>query len=354
MRIAWRSTDGACVSALGDDLEDARRLEELERTCRRLQRQLASAKAKSAELVDAVYEAAKDAAVIAGMPKPVPRPKVKTGNGDPEEAICVFTDWQMGKRTDSYDTDICVARIRHVVERVRRITEIQRKDHPVPGCTVVFLGDHVEGTSIFEGQAWEVDSTGYSQLLTAANLMAEIVLTLLQDFEYVNVHSVHGNHGRLGRKGQMPREDNLDLIAYALARSHLAGQDRVTWKENTRWYDHIQVGRLGVLAVHGDQIKGYTAGTPASALARRFTAWSSSMPFEWQEALCGHYHQNIVVTLPNGAMVRMTPSVETGSVFAAEMMGAASSRGGQRLLFALPSKGVVTSEYMIWIDEEKK
>lgn len=338
------------MPALADDIDNSKRIAELERTARRLQQQLAQAKAKTAELVGAVYEAAHDAAVVAGVPKPVPYKKQKAGKGDPEEAVCIFTDWQLGKRTESYDSDICVARIRHVVERVRRITEIQRKDHPVPGCTVVFGGDHVEGTSIFEGQAWEVDSTGYQQLLTAAHLMAEIVLTLLQDFEHVTVHSVHGNHGRLGRRGQMPREDNLDLIAYAIARSHLAGQDRVTWKENTRWYDHVQIGNLSALLVHGDQIKGYTAGTPASALARRFTAWSSSMPFEWTEAWVGHYHQNIVVTLPNGAMVRMTPSVETGSVFAAEMMGAASAKGGQRLLFAHPANGTITSEYMIWLD----
>jgi hypothetical protein len=46
----------------------------------------------------------------------------------------------------------------------------------------------------------------------------------------------------------------------------------------------------------------------------------------------------------------MTPSVETGSVYAAEMMGAASAKGGQRLLYAHPDKGTITSEYMIWLD----
>lgn len=338
------------MPALGDDLNDARRVEELERTARRLQRQLAQAKAKSAELVEATYQAAHDAAVVVGRPKHVPAPKHKAGTGDPEHAVVILTDWQLGKRTESYNTDVCIARIRHVVERVRRITAIHRKDHPVPECTVVFQGDHVEGTGIFEGQAWEVDSTGYAQLLAASSLMAEVVLTLLQDFERVHVHSVHGNHGRLGRRGQMPREDNLDLIAYAIARSHLSEQgDRVVWAENTRWYDHVQIGNLSALVVHGDQIKGYTAGTPASAIARRFTAWSSSMPFRWSEGWLGHYHQNIVVTLPNGAMVRMTPSTESGSVYAAEMM-AAAGRAGQRLMYVHPEKGSVTSEYMVWLD----
>ena len=347
------TTGTGTVPALGDDIEDERRLEELERTCRNLQRKLATAKAKSEELVGAVFDGAREAAVIVGKPKPVARPKIKSGKGDPEHACVIFSDWQLGKKTSSYDSDICVERVRHVVERVRRITEIQRKDHPVDHCTVVFQGDHVEGVSIFPGNAFEVDSSAYAMVMTSSNLMAEIVLTLLQDFDTVTVNSVHGNHGRLGRKGDMPRTDNLDLICYALARQHLAGQDRVVWEENLKWYDHVRIGGWSALCVHGDQVRGYTAGTPAAALVRRATAWSSSMPFEWQDLLVGHYHQNIVATLPNGGQVRMTPSTESGSTYAAEFM-AASGRPGQRLMFIHPEKGVVTSEYMIWLDEETK
>lgn len=337
------------MPALSDDIEDARRVEELERTCIRLQRQLAAAKARSTQLVDAVLQGAKDAALVAGTPKPVPGKKSKSGPGDPEQAVVVFSDWQLGKHTESYNSDVCVARVRYVVERVRRITEIHRKDHPVKECTVVFQGDHVEGVSIFPGQAYEVDSSGYAQVMTASNLMAEIVLTLLQDFEHVTVHSVHGNHGRIGRRGDMPRTDNLDLLCYALARQHLVNQDRVTWAENLKWYDHVQVGKWSALLVHGDQVRGFTAGTPAVGIVRRATAWSSSMPFQWTDLLIGHYHQNIVATLPNGGQVRMTPSTESGSTFAAEFM-AASGRPGQRLMYVHPAKGTVTSEYMIWLD----
>ena len=50
------------MAALEDEIREADRVAELEATCRRLQRQLASAKAKTDELVDAVERAARDAA----------------------------------------------------------------------------------------------------------------------------------------------------------------------------------------------------------------------------------------------------------------------------------------------------
>ncbi len=336
------------MGALGDKFEHQAQVDALEQTAQRLQRELAQAKAKRTALVSAIKEAAFEAAVVTGRPKPVPRPKAKAGDGDVEEAVLHLTDWQLGKRTEDYDTDVCIKRVRTVVDRVRRITDIQRKDHPIPGCTVLFGGDHIEGVSIFPGQAYEVDSSSYAQLMAASGLMAEVVLSLLQDFDHVTVHTVPGNHGRIGRRGDMPREDNLDNIAYAIARNQLGDQDRLTWEENLTWYSHVVVGNWSSLLVHGDQVKG-VSGTPMFGIQRRATAWSSSMPFEWSDMFIGHYHQNIVLTLPSGGQVRMTPSTESGSQYASEFM-AARGRPGQRLVYVHPEKGTVTGEYMIWLD----
>ena len=343
------------VPALADEIDAEHRAEELARTCAALQRQLAGAKAKTTDLVAAVMEGAREAAVIVGQPKPVPPPKRTSGKGDDEWAVLHLTDWQMGKRCgepgdpDYYDTGVCEDRVRYVVDRVLRITAVQRKDHPVPGCVVMFGGDMVEGGgNIYPGQAHEIDSTGFEQVMRAAALMADVVLTLLADFDEVRVASVHGNHGRLGKRGDHAREDNLDHLAYALAREHLRDQGRCSWPVNLGWYERVQVGAWSALLVHGDQVKGWS-GTPAAGLARKGTAWSSSMPFPWSDLFLGHYHQRLIVTLPNGAQVRMCPSTESGSVYAAEMM---SSRGrpGQSLLYVLPGSGRTTGEYMVWLD----
>ena len=345
------------MAALADEVAAQQRADELERTCRNLQRQLAAAKAKTADLVAAVYDGAREAATITGAPRPVPLPPLRSRKapaGDPEWALVHFTDWQTGKRAgqpgddDYYDTEVTVARVRHVVERVRRITAIQRRDHPVEGCAVLYGGDMVEGVSIFPGNAFEVDSSAYAQVMAASNLMAEVVLSLLQDFDEVRVFSVHGNHGRIGRRGDMNREDNLDHIAYALARAHLAGQTRMTWAENLHWYDHVQLGNFSGLLIHGDQVKGWS-GIPAGAISRKATAWSSCLPVGWSDLFLGHYHQRLIMTVANGAQVRMCPSTESGSQYAAEMM-AARGRPGQSLLYVHPERGRVTGEYPIWFD----
>lgn len=339
------------MAALEDDIKEEQRLHELQKTCTRLQRQLSAAKAKTDELVDAVERAAHDATLIVGRPEPIKRPKQKAGKGREEVAVAAFTDWQLGKSTHdgTYNTDICVERIHHVVDRIRRITEVQRADHPVKHCVVLFGGDHVEGQGIFPGQAHETDSTSYAQLMTAAGLMSSVVLSLLEDFDTVEVYSVPGNHGRIGRKGDEARETNLDNIAYAISRGQLQDQKRLTWHPHGHWYQHIVIGEYRALLVHGDQIKGFS-GTPAFAIARKCTAWSSgAIPVDFSDVYIGHYHQNLVITLPNGGQVRMTPSTESGSQHASEFM-ASKGRPGQRLVFVRPDKGATTSEYMIWLD----
>jgi hypothetical protein len=341
------------VAALADEIDDQRRLEELEGTCRRLQRQLAQAKAKTAEVTEAIHEGAKEAALIVGRPKPVPAAKAKAGKGDPEWAVIHFSDWQLGKiagspgNPDYYDPEVCAQRVRYVVDRVRRITAIQRKDHPVPGCQVLFGGDMVEGVNIYPGNAYEVNASTYEMMMLASNLMAEVVLSLLSDFDEVRVASVHGNHGRFGRRGDYPREDNADHIAYALARAQLQQQDRLTWNENLHWYERVDIGNWTGVLVHGDQIKGWS-GTPLAGLLRRGAAWSTSMGFQWSDLFLGHYHQRAIMTLPNGAAVRMVASTETGNEFAAEL----GSRGRpmHALVYVHPDKGVTTGEYPIWLN----
>lgn len=337
------------MAALGDEIRDAERVRELEQTCQRLQRQLASAKAKTDELVDAVERAAKDAALVVGRPAPIKKPKAQSGKHDAEVALIHIGDTQIGKVSESYNTEIAIERVHRVVKKVRRITAIQRADHPVRHCVVLFGGDMVEGNGIFPGQVWEVDSTSFAQLFAATRLMVDVVLSLLEDFETVEVYAVPGNHGRIGRKGDEARETNLDNIAYGFAREQLSNQARCTWHPTGHWYQHITIGEYTALLVHGDQIKGFS-GTPAFAIARKCTAWSSgALPVSFQDVYIGHYHQNLVITLPNGGNVRMIPSTESGSQYASEFM-AAKGRPGQRLVFVHPERGIVTGEYMIWLD----
>ena len=346
------------MSDLSDEINLARENAELRAANLRLQRSNARLKAKEADLVEAVYQAARDAAVTVGKASPVPRP-TRDRRKSPEVALLHMTDWQMGKSTYSYSTEVCQQRVRTAVAKTVRLAEIQRADHPVRECHLMLGGDLVEGVSIFPGQPFEVDSTAFAQVFAATALVESVVLSLLEAFESVTVIDVAGNHGRIGRKGDMPRGDNLDRIVCRIARERLLGLDigprgqvqaRLTWEPNDKWYAITEIGAYRALLVHGDQIKSFGGNVPAYGIMRKANAWATGVTEPFTDMYLGHMHQEMTLTMANGGRVYMTPSTESGSEYAREFMGA-HGRPGQRLHFIDPSAGRVTAVYMLHLDD---
>lgn len=337
------------MSALGDDLDKHSENEELRSALTRAQRTISRLKAKEADLVEAVYTAAKDAALVVGTPKPIARPG-RDRRRSPEVALLHLTDFQLGKVTESYSSEVCVDRVRQAVAKTIKLSEIQRADHPVRECHLMLGGDLVENVSIFPGQPFEVDSTAFEQVFTAASLVEEVVLSLLGAFEAVVVWEVSGNHGRIGRKGDSPREDNLDRIVGKIARDRLEAQTRLKWNVPESWYAIVEIGAYRALLVHGDQVKSFGGNVPAYGILRKSNAWASgAIPEPFNDVYLGHMHQPMTLQMANGGLVYMTPSVESGSAYAREFM-AAHGRPGQRLHFVEPKKGRVTASYLIEFD----
>ena len=334
--------------SLRDEIAGEQRIAELEKTAATLQRQLAAAKSKDADLVAAVEQAARDAALITGTVKPTKPPKRRAAKGKPERALLHLTDWQLGKSTESYDTSTAQDRVRKCVAKVLHLTEIQRAAHPVDEITVMLGGDMVEGI-LFPGAAYEIDSTTFEQVFAAAAVLEESILTLLENFARVRVHSVNGNHGRIGKRGDNPRGDNWDRVLYRIVRDKIGEHDRLDWSDPIAWYDIIEVGAYRALLVHGDQVKSFGGNTPAFGIMRKSTAWASKVLEEFQDVYLGHFHSVMTLQMPNGNRVFMTPSLESGSEYAREFV-AARGRPAQRLHYVDPERGRVTAEYVIWLD----
>jgi hypothetical protein len=148
--------------------------------------------------------------------------------GKPEAALLHLTDWQLGKHTSSFNMDVCRSRITQAVNACASLTDIQRSHHPVTECHVMLGGDMVEGVGIFPGQAFEVEAAAFEQLVAVAKLIESVVAALLSSFDKVHVWEEIGNHGRLGRKGDHPHGDNIDRMAYHLARTAITNP-RLSW-----------------------------------------------------------------------------------------------------------------------------
>lgn len=330
-----------------DRAEAYEREAELRAANGRLMRELSKAKAKTADLVAAVYRASSDCASAYPPAPSVPVPK-KGKPGD-HWALLHSTDWQLGKKTVSYNSDVCEKRILMSAEKTLRLTELQRHAYAVSSCAVLLGDATVEGTTIFPGQSWEVDSTLYDQMFRVASIIDRMVRTLLGDFDRVEVYEEYGNHGRLGRIGEQPADDNIDRMAYRIAHDRVGEHKRLVWHASTNWYNRGALGNYRFLLVHGDENRGLGAGSPAT-ITRKVNHWASGVVEPFDDCYMGHWHRSCQYELANGGSVYITGSPESGNEYARREVGS-TGRPRQRLHFVDPDAGRVVSEHPIWLDK---
>ena len=313
--------------------------------------QLIQAKNRGADIVSAVYQAAYDASLVTGLEKSEP-PKKDTRTKSPEVALWHMTDWQGAKVTTSYNSEVMKQRVKQFVKKAIRITEIQRADHPVKDCVIMFGGDMVEGLFNFPTQPFEVDSTLFKQFVTVAKLIEETVLEALSNYEHVTVVAEWGNHGRLGSKRDaIPKADNLDRMTYELARQRLDGEDRLTWEDCPEDIQRVEIGNYRALLMHGDEVgrAGFASPSAWQAAGNRLKAWAYDWDFK--DIYLGHYHKNAQENLSDGVgNIYWTGSTESDNRYARDSM-AASGTPCQRLHFVDPERGRVSAQYVVWLDD---
>jgi len=335
---------------LNEELEAQAEITRLREALRREQRRNSDLITKREDLVRAVYQAASDGYLAIGKPPAVPKPRKDARPNGEEVALIHATDWQRGKETENYSSEICDARIELFVDKIQRITSLHRKIRPIRRAVVMDGGDMLENIHIFPGQEREVDSSAYGQLFGLVDLKKRFYRRLASDFEQVDVYDVEGNHGRIGRPAEWPRTDNLDLIATEITRRELASEKRIVWHPRKQWYQRFEIGAYVPMLVHGDQIKSFGGNLPSYGIVRRAIAWASGVVPNFTDLYMGHFHQIMRLPLPNGGTVFVTGSPESGNEYAREFIGGTGAPS-QRLNFVDPEVGRLTAEYVIYLDE---
>ena len=331
--------------------EDAIEIDQLRSALARAQQEVVKAKARTDHLVEATITAARDAVLARGPIKPVPRPKVDKRRKDPEVALMVMGDWQGHKVTTSYNGEVMKARVLAYMDKVERITEIQRADHPVTKGVVSFGGDMVEGLFNYPTQPFEIDATLFEQYVSVSMLLVDVVRRALALFDTVEVVAEWGNHGRIGSKRDaVPRSDNVDRMAYELARQLLKDEPRVTWPDCPEDIQRLEIGNYRALVIHGDEI-GRGGFSSPNTIVQHVNRWrSGAYPWAFTDCYIHHYHQHQEWALADGkGSVYMTGSTESDNRYARETM-AASAIPSQRLHFIDPEAGRVTAQYKVWLD----
>ena len=321
-------------------------IERLKAAHRKALRKLDDRDLQKRELIEAVYQAAQEAATAMNL-KPVAPPKADKRQADDEVAILILSDWQLGKITPTYNSEICADRILQLAEKVNKLVEIQRKAHPVKEIRVYLLGDLIEGEDIFPGQAHLVDASLYNQVFHGGEILAGLIRTLAGSFENVKVVGVIGNHGRLGRKGTFHPESNADAMMYRIASMLVKEQKNVEWVETLAkgeraWFATDEVKGKTWFLFHGDQVSGGFAGFPWYGFGKKLQGWNMTVaPFHYSVA--GHFHTPTRMYL-NGITHWSGGSTESSNTYAQEQL-ASAGEPCQWLLFQHPEG--VTAEYLI-------
>lgn len=348
-RLIAEARQAAPEAAIQESPDD-RRTEDLRRALVHVQRQLAKAKERTEDLVEATISSTREATLALGPIPPVP-PPAKDTRKRAEAALWHLTDWQGAKVTTSYNSEVMRERVMRFCEKASRITDIQRADHPVNHCVIAFGGDMVEGLFNFPGQAFEIDSTIFAQFVNVSRLEVDVVRYALSIYETVEVVAEWGNHGRIGSKRDtVPRSDNIDRMTYELARQLLADEKRLKWNDCPEDVQRIEVGNYRALLMHGDEV-GRNGFASPNTIVQHVNRWrSGAYQWEFRDVYVGHYHTHNEWSMANGeGSVYQTGSCESDNRYAGVML-AASAKPSQRLHFIDPDVGRVTASYKVWLD----
>lgn len=304
------------------------------------------------EAVTSVYQAAYDAFSNFEI-GPIKKPSFKNSPVVAETAVAVFADWQLGKVTPDYNSQVLAERIELYTQKILEITEIQRKHHPVKNLHVWLLGDIVEGEEIFPGQSHLIDSGLYRQVgVNGPEILSRFLFSALENFEHVHVTGVIGNHGAVGGRArkQHDPETNMDRLLYKIVELIFKNEKRISFnipdgKGERHWYAVDKIGDYSSLLIHGDQMPSPNSIT---SYYRKVMGWKDgAIPEEFQDVFMGHYHQQAKMTIGSSTL-RISGSPESFNTYAQEYFSS-MSRPCQHLMFVHPVNGI-TCEYSIWLD----
>jgi predicted phosphodiesterase len=298
-------------------------------------------KATRKDFGKAIREAIQEGMVGFDVPA-VLAPDTWSPPAEPEHAVLLLADWQLGKKTPSYSTEVTRQRVEHLFDQV--ILYLQRHPVAVETIHVLMLGDLVEGDgAIFKGQAHEIDSSLFVQVFTVANLLVNGLRRLLSVVPTVHAEGIAGNHGVVNRESHP--ESNADCFAMETARLILEGEPRLTFPQplfpgHSHWSSIHPVLDKDWFMFHGDQIRSQpgTAATKAKLLG--YYATMGGFDF----AASGHYHSSLIQD--HGAFMSFhAGSTESGNEYAREKLATGAQAGSQILAFQ--NRSGLTAQHII-------
>ncbi len=291
---------------------------------------------------------------------PKPDPLRFRRKHEPEEMVLLFSDSQIGQLVDqkesgglgAYNVDIFLEHLEFLKISLKKIFEIHLDNTPYLVFNIFFLGDIVEGSTIFPGQERQTDMHVVEQVMFAVDKIAEFVAWIAALYPWkIRCYCVVGNHGRVGKKSEQSPLNNFDVLVYNYISEKLKNYPSVEFHISRSWWMLVERMKHLFLLVHGDDIRAWM-GIPYYGIERsesRYQKMIGGAGEGFHYFCCGHHHQEAAIK----SRIFVNGSWVGGSEFSIKTLQVASPPS--QLLFSVhPLFGVTWERNLRLQDPEKR
>lgn len=261
-----------------------------------LRRDLKKERIKTQQVVDACTSA-----ILKHNIKPIKRPPASSKKSKHNlDAHLLRTDAQAGERVNpretsglgDYNFNVYKDRVRRLRDKVLLFREQDKTSLGLDKLVIPWLGDHVEGETVYPGQAYHIDKILVDQVFESAFFeINEFILPLAAEFPRLEIFTVYGNHGRAGRKGDNHFRTNWDYVFYMMLKTvlHFAAPHVKVFVSDspTMLVEH---GNFLFCYKHGDDVRGWM-GLPYYGLDRMARRTSKMFNKSVDYYCVGHFHR---------------------------------------------------------------
>ena len=206
-----------------------------------------------------------------------------------ESAILTWTDSHYGKRTSTFDADVCRTRLDNLGAKVKKLRSLKQKEVELTDLKLFFLGDCVDGLGIYPTQPHHLAiQDPMTQVEQFAEYVAEWLTKQKKAWGSVSVEAVPGNHGRTSKYN--PEQTNWDRSFYQHLALHLGKSIPVNLTRDGDMFLHkAEVRGFNYLLYHGAGIKCFNR-IPWYGIESRVKDWAVSPLAPFDVFTFGHFH----------------------------------------------------------------
>jgi predicted phosphodiesterase len=206
-----------------------------------------------------------------------------------ETAILVMTDLHYGRKTTSFNPEVCKERLKRLGATMERLREVL-SGYDFDRLVVFLLGDVNDGTDIYATQPHHQAITNVEQQANElSGLLSEWLLGQIRIWGAVSVEAVPGNHGRSGRATH--EAASWDVVTYRYLSLRL--KNRVAVGMNTSSHDpfirKVKIRNHYYVLYHGHDIRTF-ANIPFYGMMLRTSRWLSTQIAPFDVICMGHFH----------------------------------------------------------------